>query len=95
MTAKPLNFFNASDADLRLQRMVLGNNAPGCFPCGARVQKGHCEPGDTHLEGAWATVRGSITAPDMPCPGYYVEWDDLPGVPVFIAGLKLKEGKLS
>lgn len=64
------------------------SEAPGALPNGARVQKINSEPGDTHGDGAWATVRGSI-GPALGTFGYYVEWDDHPGIPVFIAGLRL------
>lgn len=61
--------------------------APGAWPNGTRVRKICSSSGDKHTDGALAYVRGSLGAGGM--VGYFVEWDDLPLVPVFIAGLRL------
>ena len=61
---------------------------------GTRVSKIASVPGDTHQDGARATVVGSIG----PVPyqdrlvtyGYFVEWDDLPGVPVAISSWRIE-----
>ena len=67
------------------------NQAPGAYPNGARVCKVSFEDGDAHPIGAFATVLGSLG----PVPklnnefGYFVLWDDLPGVAVFTRGNKI------
>ena len=62
--------------------------APGAWPNGTRVRKTQSDPGDTHRDGAPGTVRGSIGPAEM--IGYFVEWDDLPGIPVFIGAPRLE-----
>jgi|SRR5262245_10664884 len=67
-------------------------HVPGALPNGTRVEKVKGDEGDTHAVGARATVIGSMQAPpNVPAIGigYFVEWDDMPGVPVFVAGWKL------
>jgi len=60
------------------------------FPRGTRVVKINSEPRDGHQDGSPATViervgpvRDPLTGHLM--MGYFVHWDDLPEVPVFIA----------
>jgi hypothetical protein len=47
------------------------------------------EPGDRHPLGARARVLGSIGVEEM--WGYFVEWEDLQGVAVFLASPKVRE----
>lgn len=62
--------------------------AEGAIPNGSRIRKAVMEEGDTHPIGALATVVGSVG----PLPfrqwdqvyGYFVEWDEMPGVAVFV-----------
>ena len=72
-------------------------HAEGALPNGTRVEKTLSKPGDTHVDGAKATVLGSlgpIPWEDMPrVYGYFVEWDDYPGIPAFVAGHRLREVK--
>ena len=58
------------------------------FDNGQRVVKVKEEDGDTHPVGSCATVLGSIGHPDIGV-GYFVEWDDLPRVAVFVVEWKL------
>ena len=66
------------------------DEAPGALRNGTRVQKVNTVAGDTHYDGALATVRGSI-GPALGTFGYWVVWDDMPGLPVFIAGERLED----
>lgn len=61
--------------------------AAGAWSNGTRVQKTNSDRADTHRDGALGTVIGSIGAGGL--VGYFVEWDDKPGVPVFVAGPRL------
>lgn len=66
------------------------SEASGAWPNGTRVRKTNSVDGDGHRDGSLAVVRGSI-GPDPLTGlfGYFVEWDDLPALPVFIAGSRL------
>jgi hypothetical protein len=74
------------------------DQAPGAWPNGTRVRKSVEEPGDAHEVGALATVLGSIgPAPEEAEPawvrglyGYFVEWDDTPGVPVLVTSNRIE-----
>lgn len=61
--------------------------AEGAWPSGARVTKTGSLPGDTHQDGARATVLGSIESTN---DGYYyfVAWDDAPLFATLIAGCR-------
>jgi hypothetical protein len=69
------------------------DQAPGALSNGTRVMKATEEPGDAHARGALATILGSI-GPGMvngrKAYGYFVEWDDRPGLPVFVADYKIE-----
>lgn len=58
------------------------------WPDGTRVRKSRMRPGDTHGVGALARTLGEAFGPiqheGRMLHGYFVIWDDLPGVPVFI-----------
>jgi hypothetical protein len=60
-----------------------------------RVRKVNSAEGDAHQDGALARIRGTVgqmplDAETLPGVwGYMVEWDDIPGIPVFIAGTRL------
>lgn len=66
----------------------------GAIPNGTRVMKVGSLPGDTHTDGALATVRsshGPIKLAGHPrLFGYFVEWDDFKGLPVFIVGNRIQ-----
>jgi hypothetical protein len=72
-------------------------HAEGALPNGTRVEKTRSKPGDTHTDGAKATVLGSMGPiefeGDARVFGYFVTWDELPGVPVFIAGTRVRKLK--
>lgn len=63
--------------------------AAGAWPNGTRVQKKNSKTDDGHADGALGTVLGSIGAGGL--LGYFVEWDDRPGLPVFTAGPRLEK----
>ena len=72
------------------------NEAPGALRNGTLVEKVNSKPGDTHQDGARATIVGSLGPHKWSAPhptskyGYFVVWDDIPGVPVFIAGERIR-----
>lgn len=63
--------------------VLTRKEAPGAWPNGTRIVKMDRRPGDTHAVGAQARVIGSACAPDGEY-GYFVEWDDAPGIPVLV-----------
>jgi len=73
----------------------------GTFPPGSRVRKAKMRVGDAHQVGALATTvsfpLGPAPSPSSGamCYGYFVEWDDLPGVPVFVCDEVLELVQLS
>lgn len=73
------------------------NEAPGALRNGTRVEKIECVENDIHQVGAKAIVLGSLGPiefkGDPKMYGYFVEWDDLPGVPCFVAGNRVRELK--
>lgn len=80
-TAEELDAFLASFTDM-----------PGClFKRGTRVTKTECAPGDAHKPGDFGTVVGSIddSKPNQRRFGYFVIWDDFPGIPVFVTEERL------
>jgi hypothetical protein len=66
------------------------------FPAGTVVEKRGSKPNDTHVDGA----RGRVIRYLGPVPldahtdplayGYFVVWDDLPGIQIFVAGSRLQ-----
>ena len=77
-------------------RVKEGPQAPGAIPNGTRVVKVMNEPGDGHELGDQARVLASFaTPPEMRqkfpdclfC--YFLDWDDMPGLPVFTRGDKI------
>jgi hypothetical protein len=59
---------------------------------GTRVRKTQSKPEDTHQDGALATVVQRLgPAPETQVVGYFVHWDDFPGIPVFIAGHRVEK----
>jgi hypothetical protein len=71
------------------QGLHLREQAPGALPNGSRVYKTASAPGDTHQDGALATVLGSICNPRVGY-GYFVEWDTHPRAAVFVADYRIK-----
>jgi len=68
--------------------------AEGAIPNGTVVEKCNSMPGDGHPDGARATVLSSqgphAVAGFGPMYGYFVQWDDVPEIPVFIAGIRIR-----
>lgn len=61
--------------------------AEGAYPNGTKVQKCNSTTGDHHHDGAQATVLGSIgprTVDGFTGYAYCLEYDDYPGVPMWI-----------
>lgn len=62
----------------------------GTLPPGSRVRKSVRREGDAHGVGALARTvsfpMGPVELEGKQVYGYFVEWDDVPGVPVFVAG---------
>lgn len=62
------------------------------YPSGTRVEKTKMGRNDAHKIGAKATVVSHFEVPDHVADqakcryAYFVEWDDVPGVPVLIFG---------
>lgn len=71
--------------------------APGALRNGTRVEKTEYEPNDAHQIGAKAIVLGSLGPiafeGNPKVWGYFVQWDDLPGVPCFITSTRVREVK--
>lgn len=70
------------------------DEAPGAWPNGTRVRKRNADATDAHQDGAPAVVVGSIGPhPELPGAvfGYFVVWDDTPGVPTFIIDRRLEK----
>ncbi len=63
---------------------------PGAMPNGTRIRKSVFEKNDTHRIGALGTVVGSFKDPDQEPTMYFVEWDDMPGIPVGVLSTKIE-----
>jgi hypothetical protein len=83
----------ATDAKPGDVAMYTTAHAPGAYANGSRVRKATFHPGDAHPVGALGTVVGSLGPIDVVGRrefGYFVVWDKLPGVPVFVRGGKVE-----
>lgn len=87
---------------------VLVGKDKGRWPKGTRVRKVNTKPGDSHQDGAPATIVGALgptTAAqraelliELAKKGidgdveyiYWVEWDDMPGIPVAITDNRIE-----
>jgi hypothetical protein len=73
------------------------NQAPGAIPNNTLIVKCNSEPEDFHRDGALGRVLGSIgpyTVPGFPDKyGYWVEWADHMGHPVFIRAIKIRKAE--
>ncbi len=78
--------------------VMIPGEAEGAIPNGTRIIKNAIEVGDGHKVGALGTVlashgplgfknREGVERTDY---GYFIEWDDTPGVPVFVCGYKIE-----
>jgi hypothetical protein len=62
---------------------------PGAYPNGSLIIKTTSEPGDAHPVGTLGTVLGSMGHPKVGI-GYFVEWQDMPRVAVFVQQGKIR-----
>lgn len=70
------------------------------YPEGTRIEKCKSIPGDGHADGARGTITMSLGQLPQDAPGareedrgqwgYFVEWDDLPGLPIGIRGDRIR-----
>lgn len=67
------------------------NSQAPLLAAGTRVEKIASEPRDGHRDGAKATVVKTMGPIPDGKYGYFVEWDDMPGIPVFVAGWRVRE----
>lgn len=70
--------------------VVTHDELPGALPNGTLVEKIATDPeGDKHEDGAKAHILGSAAHPDGGLT-YCVEWEDMPGLPVWIGEGRIK-----
>jgi hypothetical protein len=71
------------------------NQAPGAMPNNTLIEKCNSEPNDSHPDGALGRVLGSIGPFELPAIpdryGYWVEWADDLGFPVFVRETRLRK----
>lgn len=68
--------------------LVSFDQAPGAWPNDATVRKVNSRPGDATPDGTRGLILGSVDMREFKLParfGYFLEWDNLPGIPVFCA----------
>ncbi|MCK1670337.1 hypothetical protein [Bradyrhizobium sp. 150] len=63
------------------------DQAPGAIPNGTPIVKVFSEERDANPVGTTGVVLGSMS--DGERTGYFVEWQTMPGVPVFVAEFKI------
>lgn len=70
--------------------VLLGGeeDADGALPRGIRVVKIAEDRGDRHELGARGKILASMNEPGLGL-AYFVEWDDMPGVRVFVVAKKI------
>lgn len=79
--------------------VFIPGQQPGAIKNGTRVRKTNAAPKDAHHNGDTGVVMSSpypaIQDPDGPDGkmvfGYFVAWDDMPGVPIFVSGRRIEE----
>ncbi len=57
---------------------------------GTRVEKINSVTGDSHEDGAQAVIIEMLGPTPSGEYGYFVHWDDMPSLPVFIAGSRVR-----
>lgn len=72
--------------------MYVPGEAEGAIPNGAAIIKITFEQGDHNPIGTKGKVLASHGPIDLETGefGYFVEWDTLPGLPVFVRGRKIE-----
>lgn len=61
--------------------------AEGALPNGTRIRKVRSEPNDANRDGATGRVLGSLAARGL--LGYFIEWDAMPRLAVFVASHRI------
>lgn len=61
------------------------------LPPGTKIEKIHSVPDDAHKNGATGRVVRAVNTKNSIIIGYFVVWDDMPGVPVFIRSSRIRE----
>lgn len=86
-----IEFRRAKDyrAEDKLPVVLLESKVEGALPKGTRIVKLAHKEGDAHETGSGGVVLSSYGVPEM--FGYFVEWDDMPGVPVFVASVRVRK----
>ncbi len=84
------------EAAEKLKQKILGKQAPGAIPTGARVRKVRSDPNDRTPNGTPGTVLGSVAGDLIVCGllvrfGYFIDWDNCKGQPVFTIDRKVEE----
>lgn len=87
-----------------MQAVFIPGSAPGAIPNGTRIQKVWSDPGDANPVGTTGRVKSSFVIPEEAREslslkerfgepierfGYFVEWDAMPGVPIFCRAKKI------
>lgn len=80
-----------------MSTILASEHAP--WQLGTRVEKTRKEPGDAHEVGSLGTIVGVLPVTpeqydlsnDIDCHFYFVEWDDLPGIPVGVKANKIRK----
>lgn len=70
------------------------NQAEGAIKNGSRIEKCNTAGDDAHPDGSLGTVLGSLGPVNVDGLNgylYCVEWDDRPGLPVFVSSPRIKE----
>jgi hypothetical protein len=57
---------------------------------GTRIEKINSVPEDSHRDGAQGSIDRALGPAADETWGYFVRWDDMPEVPVFIAGRRVR-----
>ena len=73
---------------MRDRAIYTTNQEPGAILNGTRIEKVNSAADDTRRDGSQGKVRGSVRARSG--YAYFAEWDDMPGVPVGIAGYRIR-----
>lgn len=66
------------------------SHVEGAYANDSRITKVVQEDEDAHPVGAMATVIGSVGPIESGEFGYFVRWDDMPDVAVFVRGRKIR-----
>lgn len=92
-TMRLSEFLKLDPATLDMAASYIRDEAPGAWPNGTRVVKLVQEPTDAHAVGAEAVVLGSLGPASymqhQSIYGYFVEWDDTPGIPCFVLSTRI------